>query len=75
MNLRSRSRILASRERFTFVVTTKSGQSYRGALFDHDQHCLVLRKTEALNAVETGPIPVDGELILLWADVDFMNRA
>ena len=56
-----------------FIVTTKSGQAYRGVLFDSDPHCLVLRNTEALDG-DGGPIPIDGELLLTWADVAFLNR-
>lgn len=75
--MRSRSRILANRERCTFIVTTKAtpgqpAQSYRGVLFDSDRQCLVLRNTEALDGGST--IPIDGELLLMWAEVAFMNR-
>lgn len=72
MNFRSRSRVLAARERSVFIVTTKTGHAYRGVLFDFDPQFLVLRNTEALEG--GGPIPVDGELLLSWADVAFMNR-
>ncbi len=71
--IRPRSRILRDRERSVFIVTTKTGQAYRGILFDSDHHCLVLRNTEALDGT-AGPIPVDGELLLTWADVAFLNR-
>lgn len=68
-----RSRILTDRQRTVVVVTTKDGHSYRGVLFDFDRTCLVLRNTEALDIPE-GPLPVDGELLLLWPDVAFVNR-
>lgn len=67
-----RSRVLAGRERSQFIVTAKDGRSYRGILFDFDRSCLVLRNAEAL--VEQGPIPIDGELLLMWSDVAFLNR-
>jgi hypothetical protein len=69
----TRTRILRDRTSCTFIVTTKSGQAFRGVLFDHDKRCLVLRNTEALDG-QSGPIPIDGELLLLWDDVAFMNR-
>jgi hypothetical protein len=69
--IRSRSRVLANRERCVFIVTTKSGQSYRGVLFDSDSRCLVLRNAEALDG-NTQPIPIDGELLLMTADVAFL---
>ena len=71
--IRSRSRILAARERCVFIVTCKDGRAYRGVLFDNDARCLVLRNTEVLDG-PNGPLPVDGELVLLWADVAFLNR-
>ncbi len=70
--LRTRGRVLRNRERCVFIVTTKDGRAYRGVLFDSDQQCMVLRNTEALDG--SGPIPIDGELLLLWADVAFLNR-
>lgn len=70
--IRFRSRVLADRERAVFIVTTKGGSAYRGVLFDFDQRCLVLRNAEALDA--GGAIPVDGELLLMWPDVAFLNR-
>lgn len=60
------------RKRSVFIVTTKDGRAFRGVLFDFDKRCMVLRNTEALEG--SGPILVDGELLLLWADVAFLNR-
>ena len=68
-----RSRILASRERSVVIVTTKDGRSYRGVLWDFDRTCAVLRNSEALDD-QSGPIQIDGELLLMWADVAFTNR-
>lgn len=69
----TRSRILRNRTSCVFIVTMKTGQAYRGVLFDHDTRCLILRNTDALDG-QGGPIPVDGELLLMWDDVAFMNR-
>lgn len=65
--------MLAGRERSVVIVTTKPGRSYRGVLWDFDRTCLVLRNSEALDGAE-GPLPVDGELLLMWSDVEFVNR-
>ncbi len=69
-----RSRILADRERSVVIVTTKDGRSWRGLLFDFDKTSLVLRHAEALDITQGGPVPIDGELLLLWPDVAFLNR-
>lgn len=72
MSSKSCSHVLAARRRSVFIVTTKDGRAFRGVLFDFDKRCMVLRNTEALEG--SGPILVDGELLLLWADVAFLNR-
>ena len=67
-----RSRVLAGRERSVVIVTTKAGRSYRGVLWDFDRTCAVLRNAEALDG--DVPLPIDGELLLMWSDVEFVNR-
>ena len=70
-----RSRVLSSRLRERFVVTTKSGDSFDGLLFSHDRTALVLRQAVALGAGENKTdLPLDGEIIVLLADVAFMQR-
>lgn len=69
------SRILPSRFRESVVVTTKDGVSFAGILFAADRSSLVVRKAEAVGAGENRTnLPLDGELILLLADVAYIQR-
>ena len=71
----SRSRVISSRLRERVVVTCKSGDSFAGVLFSHDGKALVLRETEALGAGERRTnLPLDGELIILLADVAYIQK-
>lgn len=71
----TRSRVISSRLRDRVIVTCKSGDSFAGVLFSHDAKALVLRETEALGAGERGTnLPIDGELILLLADVAYIQK-
>lgn len=71
----SRSRILSSRFRERVVVTTKENGSFAGVLYSADRHALVLRQAEAVGAGENlTNLPLDGELILLLADVAYIQR-
>lgn len=54
------------------IVTLKSGEGYRGVLFEEDRHALVLRNAEALNPDGTRVL-VDGELIVLRPDVAYLQ--
>lgn len=70
-----RSRVLTSRLRERVIVTCKSGSSFAGILFSHDDRALVLRETEALGAGENrANLPLDGELIVLTADVAYIQK-
>lgn len=71
----SRSRVLSSRFRERVVVTTKAGESFDGVLYSADNKALVLRQTAAVGAGENKTdLPLDGELIVLLADVAFIQR-
>jgi small nuclear ribonucleoprotein (snRNP)-like protein len=71
----SRSRILRSRFRERVIVTTKTGDSFGGILYSADGKALVLRQAEALGAGERSTdLPLDGELIVLLADVAHIQR-
>lgn len=67
-----RRRVLRDRLRSTVIVTTNTGAGYRGALYDVDEQALVLRNVE--HYTEGSPIPVDGEVIILLADVAVIQR-
>ena len=70
-----RSRVLSSRLRERFVVTTKSGESFVGVLYSHDKTALVLVQASAVGVNEDkSDLPLDGELIVLLADVSFLQR-
>lgn len=70
-----RSRVISSRLREKVIVTLKSGDTFSGVLFSHDDKALVLRESEALGAGENqANLPLDGELIVLVPDVAFIQR-
>ena len=68
-----RPSIIESRVRARVIVTLKSGEAFRGVLTEHDDRALVLRETLAANGGQES-IPVDGELIVLWADVAYLQK-
>lgn len=64
-------RALQGRMRREVIVTLHSGESFSGVLFDRDALVLVLR-----NAVHLQPqanVPVDGELLVRWAEVAYVQ--
>ena len=70
-----RSRVITSRLRDRVVVTLKTGESFAGILFSHDDKALVLRETEALGAGERQTnLPLDGELLILLANVAYIQK-
>lgn len=70
-----RSRILRSRLRQRVLVTLKGGEGFDGVLFDADNHALVLRNASAVGMGERKTdLPVDGEVLILLADVAFVQR-
>lgn len=70
-----RSRVLRDRLRSRVVVTTSGGLSFRGILFDFDATALILRETIAVGAGQRqSDIPLDGELVILWAEVAYVQK-
>lgn len=70
-----RSRVLNSRLRERVIVTCKTGESFSGVLYSHDDKALVLREAQALGAGENRTdLPLDGELIVLMPDVAYLQR-
>lgn len=70
-----RSRIFQSRLRERVLVTTKAGAAFAGVLYSEDGKALVLRDTAAVAAAEDRTdVPIDGELIVLLADVAYIQR-
>ena len=71
----SRSRILRARLREQFLVTTKDGAAFSGLLYSLDGTALVIRNAEAIGAAEDkSNVPLDGEIIVLLADVAYLQR-
>lgn len=69
------SRILQNRLRERLIVTLKSGTSFSGVLYSQDRKAITLRDSSALGAGERRTdLPLDGEVIVLLADVDFIQR-
>ena len=67
--------MLTSRFRERVVVTTKIGDTFDGVLYSADNKALVLRHAAAVGASDDkSDLPLDGELILLLADVAFIQR-
>lgn len=70
-----RSRILSSRFRERVLVTLKSGKSFAGILYSCDKTALVLRDASALGqGRNNADLPVDGEIIALLSEVDYIQR-
>lgn len=70
-----RSKILTSRFREQVLVNCKSGASWSGVLYSCDRQALVLRNVEAVGEGENRTnLPMDGEIILLLSDVEFIQR-
>lgn len=64
---------LQSRVRRQAVVTMKApGGTYQGLLWEYDDSNLVLREAEAFGP-SASHVPVDGELLLRWADVEYVQ--
>lgn len=70
-----RSRVISSRLREKIIVTLKTGESFSGVLFSHDDKAMVLRESEALGAGDNRTnVLLDGELIVLMPDVAYLQR-
>lgn len=61
------NRVLRSRTKRRALITTHDGRWFSGVLLDHDRRCLVLR--DAQTEAEGGAAVVDGEVLILMADV------
>lgn len=69
------SLIFKNRWREKVVVNLKSGDSFAGVLWSSDKRAIVLRNASALAAGDNRTdVPLDGEVIVLLADVLFLQR-
>lgn len=70
------SSVLNRRLRTTVLITLKSGEAFTGILWEADKLVFVLRNS-SMASPTTNPSPevsaVDGELVLLVADVAYMQ--
>ena len=67
----ARVRVMRRRRSCPVVLTLKSGEGFKGVLADEDARVLVLRNVEAIDAK---PVAVDGEIIVPWSDVKYLQR-
>jgi small nuclear ribonucleoprotein (snRNP)-like protein len=71
----SRPSAVSRRVRSRVLVTLKSGAAFDGVLASADRSAWVLRNAQALAAGEDGgPVPVDGEVLILTGDIDYAQR-
>lgn len=63
-------RVLRARARKPVVVTLKSGATFKGALLTSDRDALVLKSAQAIGDTV---VSVDGELVLLRSEVDYIQ--
>lgn len=68
---RRSERALQSRMRQRVIVTTKTGESFSGVMFERDALMLVLR--DAVHLQPNAQVPVDGELLVPWAEVAYVQ--
>jgi small nuclear ribonucleoprotein (snRNP)-like protein len=74
MRTTSRDRLVRDRVREDVIVTMRSGEAFRGVLHDADGRSFVLRDAKALTDASARPVPVDGELVLDRAQIEYMQR-
>ena len=70
-----RSRILRQHERKAAIVTLKTGDWFRGILFDFDKDAFVLMEvsTVAGDGTDRKATPVDGKIVVLRQDVAYLQ--
>jgi small nuclear ribonucleoprotein (snRNP)-like protein len=67
-----RSDSLRGRVRADVIVTLKTGDEFQGVLFEQDRRILILRG--ATQHLPQAVIPVDGELLIRWDDVAYIQK-
>lgn len=58
--------------RETVIVNLKSGKGFRGVLWQRTGGFLVLKSAQLLRSRES-PVAVDGDVLVPFADVEFMQ--
>lgn len=59
--------------RETVIVNLKAGRSFRGVLWQRTGGFLVLKQAEMVGRREGGPVPIDGDTLIPFVDVEFMQ--
>lgn len=71
----SQSSPLRSRRRSRVLVTLKSGSAFDGVLFEAGRDVWVLRSAQAIGAGDRDTnVPVDGEVLIFTADIEFVQK-
>lgn len=71
----ARRAVLAQRLRSRVIVTLKDGEAFDGVLFSADRTVWILRNAQAVGLGENGTnAPVDGEVLVLTADIAFAQK-
>lgn len=68
-------RIIREHIRRKVIVTLKTGEGFGGVLFSADSEAIVVRDAVLLDATSTDRTaqPVDGELLVLRADISYLQ--
>jgi len=66
--------VVKKRLHYRVIVTLKSGAAFEGVLWEQDREALVLRDTQAIPGPNQAPVPVDGELLVFVADVEYIQK-
>lgn len=64
--------VVRRRRHAPVIVTLKSGSGFKGVLVADDRRALVLGNAETVD--DGRPVPVDGEVIVPWGDVKYMQK-
>jgi small nuclear ribonucleoprotein (snRNP)-like protein len=61
--------------RHRVIVTLKSGAAFGGVLYEADSEAIVLKEASVLEASGTDrhPVPADGSIVVLRAEIDYLQ--
>lgn len=67
-------RLIRQHLRKAVLISLKTGETFRGVLFEADSEALVLRNCQAVGVAEDrSNLTVDGELLFLRSDIAYMQ--
>lgn len=64
-------RLIRQRRLRKVVATLKSGASFTGVLYEADSESFILREAVAVSGSKL--VPVDGEILVLRGDLDYLQ--